>query len=204
QLWSGPDVANLDGRWPFPAVTVTPAPVQRPHPPAWYACGSPQSIGTALGRGLFPFIAVGVRGRAFVEQSVAAFAEERDRRGLAAGSVRFGAQVLAHVSADPAEVERAAAAGRLMYRITNRLMAGTQRVRAALVDVSGTEPASDVPTEQITSGSLLGDDGHVAAQLAWLERMGVTDLSLNFRYGGLDTASVRASMERVASLAGLD
>ena len=29
KLWSGPDVSNQDGRWPFPAVTVTPQPVQQ-------------------------------------------------------------------------------------------------------------------------------------------------------------------------------
>ncbi len=91
-----------------------------------------------------------------------------------------------------------------MYRITSRLMAGTQRVRASMVDMSGTEPASDVPTEQVTSGSLVGDDEHIRSQLAWLERIGVTDLSLNFRYGGLDTASVHRSMARVAAVAGLD
>ena len=90
-----------------------------------------------------------------------------------------------------------------MYRITNRLMAGTQRVSAGMVDMSGTEPAADVPTEQITSGSLVGGDAHIKSQLAWLEEAGVTDLSLNFRYGDLDTASVRRSMERVAELAGL-
>jgi hypothetical protein len=43
----------------------------------------------------------------------------------------------------------------------------------------------------------------VRSQLGWLEEIGVTDLSLNFRYGDLDTASVRHSMERVAALAGL-
>ncbi len=72
-----------------------------------------------------------------------------------------------------------------------------------MVDMAGTEPGADVPTEQITSGSLIGDDDHIRRQLAWLEELGVTDLSLNFRYGDLDTASVRRSMERVAELAGL-
>jgi alkanesulfonate monooxygenase SsuD/methylene tetrahydromethanopterin reductase-like flavin-dependent oxidoreductase (luciferase family) len=203
KLWAGPDVSNEGGRWPFPAITVTPEPVQRPRPPAWYACGSPSSFGIALDRGLFPFIAVGVRGAAFVEESRRAFEAERARRGLAAGSTRFGAQVLAHHGGDQAEVERGARAGRLMYRITARLMAGRQRVRAGLVDMSGTEPSSDVPTEQVTSGSLVGDDDHVRRQLAWLAEMGVTDLSLNFRYGDLDTTSVHRSMERIAELADL-
>jgi len=202
KLWAGPDAANPDGRWPFPPITVTPAPVQRPRPPAWLACGSASSFGTALDRGLYPFIAVGVRGRAFVDEFRRAFEAECARRGTDPRSVRFGAQVLAH-HGDAAEVERGAQAGRLMYRITGRLMAGTQRVRAGLVDMSGTEPSSDVPTAQITSGSLLGDDDHVRTQLAWLEGLGVTDLSLNFRYGDLDTASVRRSMARVAEVAGL-
>jgi len=202
KLWAGTDVAVEDGRWPFPPITVTPRPVQQPRPPAWLACGSAASFGIALDRGLYPFIAVGVRGRAFVEEFRRAFEAECARRSVAPASVRFGAQLLAH-HGDAAEVERGAQAGRLMYRITGRLMAGTQRVRAGLVDMSGTEPSADVPTEQIVSGSLLGDDSHVRAQLAWLEGLGVTDLSLNFRYGGLDTASVRRSMERVAELAGL-
>jgi alkanesulfonate monooxygenase SsuD/methylene tetrahydromethanopterin reductase-like flavin-dependent oxidoreductase (luciferase family) len=202
KLWAGPDAANPDGRWPFPAITVTPAPVQRPRPPAWLACGSASSFGTALDRGLYPFIAVGVRGRAFVEEFRRAFEAECERRGTDPRSVRFGAQVLAH-HGDAAEVERGAQAGRLMYRITGRLMAGTQRVRAGLVDMSGTEPSADVPTAQITSGSLVGDDTHIRGQLAWLEGLGVTDLSLNFRFGDLDTASVRRSMERVADVAGL-
>ena len=203
KLWNGADVENRDGRWPFPPITVTPEVVQRPRPPAWYACGSPRSFAIALDRGLFPFIAVGVRGRGFVQESRLAFEEACARRGSDPRSVRFGAQLLAHHGEDAAEVERGAQAGRLMYRITNRLMAGTQRVRAGLVDMSGTEPASDVPTAQITSGSLVGDDQHLESQLAWLEAIGVTDLSLNFRYGDLDTASVRRSMERVARLAGL-
>jgi len=76
-------------------------------------------------------------------------------------------------------------------------------VREGLVDTSGTEPSADVPTERIVSGSLLGGDEHVRSQLAWLEALGVTDLSLNFRYGDLDTTSVRRSMERVAEVAGL-
>jgi alkanesulfonate monooxygenase SsuD/methylene tetrahydromethanopterin reductase-like flavin-dependent oxidoreductase (luciferase family) len=203
KLWSGPDVSNQDGRWPFPAITVTPQPVQRPRPPAWYACRSARSFGTALDRGLFPFIAVGVRGRAFAEEFRRAFEEECARRGKDPASIRFGAQVLAHHGTDQAEIERGAHAGRLMYRITNRLMAGRQRVRAGLVDMSGTEPAADVATDQITSGSLVGDNDHVLGQLAWLAEMGVTDLSLNFRYGDLDSPSVHRSMERVAELAGL-
>jgi alkanesulfonate monooxygenase SsuD/methylene tetrahydromethanopterin reductase-like flavin-dependent oxidoreductase (luciferase family) len=202
KLWAGPDAANPNGRWPFPPITVTPATVQRPRPPAWLACGSPASFGTALDRGLYPFIAVGVRGRTFVEEFRRAFEAECERRSTDPRSVRFGAQVLAHHGDEP-EVERGAEAGRLMYRITGRLMAGTQRVRGGLVDMSGTEPAADVPTAQITSGSLVGGDEHVRDQLAWLEALGVTDLSLNFRYGDLDTASVRRSMERVAALAGL-
>jgi len=203
KLWSGPDVSNQDGRWPFPAITITPRPVQRPRPPAWYACGSARSFATALERGLFPFIAVGVRGRSFAEEFRRAFEEECARRGKDPASIRFGAQLLAHHGEDEAEIERGAHAGRLMYRITNRLMAGTQSVRTGLVDMSGTEPAADVPTEQVTSGSLVGDDGHIRSQLAWLEEIGVTDLSLNFRYGDLDTASVRRSMETTAELAGL-
>jgi alkanesulfonate monooxygenase SsuD/methylene tetrahydromethanopterin reductase-like flavin-dependent oxidoreductase (luciferase family) len=203
KLWSGPDVANPDGRWPFPALTVTPRPVQRPRPPAWYACGSASSFGVALDRGLFPFIAVGVRGRRFVEDYRRTFEEECQRRGLDASTLRFGAQLLAHHASHPAEVERGAGAARLMYRMTSRLMTGTQRVREGLVDLSGTEPSSDVPTGQIVSGSLLGDDDHLRRQLAWLKTIGVTDLSLNFRYGDLDTASVHRSMERVAELAGL-
>jgi alkanesulfonate monooxygenase SsuD/methylene tetrahydromethanopterin reductase-like flavin-dependent oxidoreductase (luciferase family) len=203
RLWSSPDVSNQDGRWPFPTITVTPQPVQRPRPPAWYACGSAASIAAALDRGLFPFIAVGVRGRAFTEEFRHVFERECARRGRDPRSVRFGVQVLAHWGDDGAEVERGVEAGRLMYRITSRLMAGTQRVRAGLVDMSGTEPASDVPSEQVVSGSLVGAEDHVGSQLAWLEDLGVTDLSLNFRYGGLDTASVRRSMARVAAMAGL-
>jgi alkanesulfonate monooxygenase SsuD/methylene tetrahydromethanopterin reductase-like flavin-dependent oxidoreductase (luciferase family) len=195
RLWAGPDAASPGG----PPITVTPSPVQRPRPPAWLACGSPASFGTALDRGLFPFIAVGVRGRAFVEDMRGMFLAECARRGADAGSIRFGAQVLAH-HGDP---ERGARAARLMYRINARLMAGTIRVREGVADLSGTEPASDVPAEQIASGSLVGDDAHLAAQLRWLEDVGVTDLSLNFRYGDLDTPSVRRSMERVAALAGL-
>jgi alkanesulfonate monooxygenase SsuD/methylene tetrahydromethanopterin reductase-like flavin-dependent oxidoreductase (luciferase family) len=202
-LWSGADVARPDGRWPFPTLTVTPQSVQRPRPPVWYACGSPRSIAGALDRGLFPFIAVGVRGRGAVEEPRRVFEAECARRGQDARSMRFGVQVLAHHGDDEAEVERGARAGRLMYRITSRLMAGTQRVRAGLVDMSGTEPAADVPTEQIASGSLVGGDDHIARQLDWLQGIGVSDLSLNFRYGNLDTASVRRSMERVAALAGL-
>jgi len=202
RLWAGPDAANPDGRWPFPAITVTPLAIQGPRPPAWLACGSPGSFATALDRGLFPFIAVGVRGRAFVEEFRRAFEAECGRRGVDPRTVRFGAQLIAH-HGDAAEAERGARAGRLMYRITGRLMAGTQRVRGGIVDLSGTEPSADVPTAQITSGSLVGDDEHVRRQLAWLEELGVTDLSLNFRYGDLDTASVRRSMERVAELAGL-
>jgi alkanesulfonate monooxygenase SsuD/methylene tetrahydromethanopterin reductase-like flavin-dependent oxidoreductase (luciferase family) len=203
RLWSGPDVSNPDGRWPFPAITVTPQPVQRPRPPAWLACGSPRSFATALDRGLFPFIAVGVRGRSFVQEFRGLFEAECARRGTDPRSVRFGAQVLAHHGDDRAEVERGAQAGRLMYRITGRLMAGTQRIRAGLVDMSGTEPTADVPTEQVTSGSLVGGGDHVRSQLAWLEELGITDLSLNFRYGDLDSSSVRRSMEQVARLAGL-
>src|SRR5215471_947949 len=37
KLGSGPDVSNSDGRWPFPSITVTPTPIQRPRPPAWLA-----------------------------------------------------------------------------------------------------------------------------------------------------------------------
>lgn len=202
-LWSGPDVASADGRWPFPAITVTPSPAQRPRPPAWYACGSSQSFGIALDRGLFPFVAVGVRGRGFVEDARRTFEAACAERAVDPGTVRFGAQLLAHHGEDAAEMERGAAAGRLMYRITARLMAGTQRVRAGLVDMSGTEPSSDVPTERIVSGSLVGDEDHLRSQLAWLRELGVTDLSLNFRYGDLDPASVRRSMERVAEIAGL-
>ncbi len=202
ELWSGTDVERSEGRHRFPPITVTPQPIQRPRPPAWYACGSAGSFAIALDRGLSPFIAVGVRGRAFVEAYREAFERECARRGVDPRSIRFGVQMLAHHGGGR-EVEHGAQAGRLMYRMTARLAAGTQRVRAGLVDLTGTELQADVYTEQITSGSLIGDDDHVRSQLAWLEGIGVTDLSLNFRYGDLDTGSVRRSMERVAELARL-
>src|SRR5947208_7727094 len=113
RLWTGPDVSNQDGRWPFPTITVTPQPLQRPRPPAWLACGSVGSFATALDRGLFPFVAVGVRGRGFVEEFRRAFEEECRRRRTDPRSIRFGTQVLAHHGDDEAEIERGARAGRL-------------------------------------------------------------------------------------------
>src|SRR5258708_35735518 len=47
RLWSGQDVPNGGGRWPFPAITGPPSPAQRPRPPARHPWGSPPSFGTA-------------------------------------------------------------------------------------------------------------------------------------------------------------
>src|SRR5205807_5823693 len=115
RLWSGPDVSNPDGRWPFPTITVTPQPIQKPRPPAWYACGSAASFGTALDRRLFPFVAVGVRGRAFVEDFRRTFEEGCARRNEDTASVRIGALVLEHHGIEAAADVRWEQAGCTIY-----------------------------------------------------------------------------------------
>ena len=203
KLWAGPDVEHSGPHWSFPTLTATPACLQQPHPPLWHAAGSPNSFASALDRGMNSFIAVGLRGRGFVDQFRAVFEEECRKRGLDPAGQLFGAQLLAHSASDPAEVERGVEAGRQMYTLTSRLMANRQRVSAGLIDSSERTDAEQVPDEQILSGSLIGGEEDLRRHLEWLEEIGVTDLSLNFRYGDLDTPSVHHSMREVARVAGL-
>ena len=203
KLWGAPDVSHQGPHWSFPPLTATPSPVQRPHPPLWHAAGSPSSFASALERGMSAIIAVGLRGRGFVEEFRRAFEEECRKRGLDPAEQRFGAQLLAHAASDAEEVERGAEAGRQMYTLTARLTANTQAVRAGMVEPGERSESDRVPSETILGGALIGDEEVLRRRLEWLEEVGVTDLSLNFRYGDLDTPSVRHSMREVARLAAL-
>ncbi|MQA79815.1 MAG: LLM class flavin-dependent oxidoreductase [Streptosporangiales bacterium] len=185
-----PDVSHTGQHFSFPPITLAPRPLQSPAPPLWLACGSEQSVKNALGRGMNIALTAGIEGLSKAEQLIRAI----DDQSKASGErPHVAVQCNTYISANDEANNRAAMETLYINRLASQLRTGTHTVRNGLLaepPVGEGEPS----VETILSSTLIGTEEQVAKKIATFESMGVTHLSVTFRFGRLSDEEVRASM----------
>jgi alkanesulfonate monooxygenase SsuD/methylene tetrahydromethanopterin reductase-like flavin-dependent oxidoreductase (luciferase family) len=196
-LWTRPDTPFSSSQYDVPALTVTPAPVQRPHPPLWMACGSAGSIGAALDKNCNVVVNVGNRGPGLVEQLRSVFDEQCERRGIDPVTRTFAAQTHGYLVEGQADEDVVVRSSGHLHRVQARLRRDGQGLVGGVNDASGREEGE--PTfEGHSSASLMGSAEHMRRQAQRFADLGVTDLFVTYRFGEMQTPRVRESMQAVS------
>ena len=98
------------------------------------------------------------------------------------------------LSPDEEANNRAVMDSQYINRMSGQLRTGAQKVRDGVL----TDPpvADDEPdVETVLSSTLIGTEEQVARKIATFEAMGITHISLTFRFGRVGDDEVRTSME---------
>ena len=171
---------------------LVPALTQRPHPPLWMTCGSPDSVRAALRRGMRVVIPGGLSAHGAALR--AAFVAECEARGLDPSKEPFGVLTHAALAERPEEIENAVELGAFFQRTVSRMRRGCD----AYLDAE--DLAAPFDRQAWLDAHPVGDQERLRIQLARFAELGVTDLFLQFARGRLQAEHIKRSMRIFASL----
>jgi alkanesulfonate monooxygenase SsuD/methylene tetrahydromethanopterin reductase-like flavin-dependent oxidoreductase (luciferase family) len=178
--WAGKPVTDGEG----PPVTLSPLPLQYPHPPLWVAAFGPKALAQAGRLGL-PYVASPLES---LERLEANYAAHRAEAGAAGHSDSGAVPVLrtVFVHDDPS--------------VCARVHAGLERQAAALAR-SGAAAFRRAHSEDVDDWALIGEPARVADAIAlYRERIGVTHLVARVQVPGATSADIDRALEGLAAL----
>jgi alkanesulfonate monooxygenase SsuD/methylene tetrahydromethanopterin reductase-like flavin-dependent oxidoreductase (luciferase family) len=182
EAWAGKPVAPDDGE--APPVTLSPLPLQRPHPPVWVAAFGPKALAQAGRLGL-PYLCSPIEPLPILERNHAA---HREALAAAHGELALPVPLMRTVF-----VHRDAA---VLRRVRDGLELQAQalaRAPAAAIRRAGASPLED--------RAIVGEPDAVRDGLArYRERLGMTHLVARTQIPGADEAETQASLEHLAEL----
>jgi len=193
KLLAEEDVSWESPYYKFPATTITPRPVQKPHPPIWFAAMSAPSIEKAV-LGGFNVITTPLREpfEKVVEQA-GGFARGVEKAAGAADDLRLSMLVMLFVtesdSQKQAMLEHALGRHR---RFVNVYQTAGEVHRGAIkpYDV-------DLTLEQIETNLIIGPPRHCREKLEKYAKQGIHNMQLNMDFGAAH-AEVMRSLETFA------
>jgi len=193
----------------IPEVRVIPKPVQRPHPPLYIVCVSPDTIESTALRGL-PMLNSILRGP--IDQLVTqrdAYVNACKKGGrsdaeIAALLGRWGVSRHIYVAPTDAQAQAEARDAEMWYQEALRrflIPDNIERVHPLLQPGFRTlaERMGKITWEQLVAETLaIGSPDTVATKLEEMQRLGVGEVLCWMNFGGLPQARVRRSMEMFA------
>jgi len=197
-IWHSDEAVSFEGDfWSFDSSFVWPRPVQRPHPPIWYAAMTEPSIEAAVRGGYhvtnWPFLAPMSR----VATVADVFHRTREEAGGVRGEQQLGILRGVHVAETEAAARRQIEQALLNHRINQRLHYFTQRA-----DPHGyvyPEPLEQEPTaDEIYDNLIMGTPEQCLEKVEQYHELGVDQLLLMFDFGPSHEDVVR-SMELFAT-----
>ena len=193
----------------IPEVRVIPKPVQRPHPPLYIVCVSPDTIESTALRGL-PMLNSILRGP--IDQLVTqrdAYVNACKKGGrsdaeIAALLGRWGVSRHIYVAPTDAQAQAEARDAEMWYQEALRrflIPDNIERVHPLLQPGFRTlaERMGKITWEQLVAETLaIGSPDTVATKIEEMQRLGVGEVLCWMNFGGLPQARVRRSMEMFA------
>ena len=178
--WAGRPVCDSEGK----PVTLSPLPLQRPHPPLWVAAFGPKALAQAGRLGL-PYLASPIETLTRLEANFTSHREQGARAGVATPpEVPVMRSVFAH--RDVALCSR-------VHEALARQAAALSSSRAASMRQRSAPEVEDF--------ALVGEPERVAAQIThYRERLGLTHLVARVGVPGLASAELEASLDELAAL----
>jgi alkanesulfonate monooxygenase SsuD/methylene tetrahydromethanopterin reductase-like flavin-dependent oxidoreductase (luciferase family) len=163
----------------FDALTITPRPVQKPHPPIWIAAMHEQSIGWAVSNG-YPVMTTPLRDPfAAARMQADAFVKARTQAGPFAAGLRMSMLRNAYVGTDEADIREKVRFGLQKQRQFANVFntpGEVDRGKIKLLDVPITE-------EEIANNIIIGSPQQCVDKLARYEALGIDNLMLNMNFG---------------------
>ena len=193
----------------IPEVRVIPKPVQRPHPPVYVVCVSPDTIEATALRGL-PMLNSILRGP--IEQLVTqrdTYVKACKKGGRSDAEIssllsRWGVSRHIYVASTDAQARAEARDAEMWYQEALRrflIPENIERVHPLLQPGFRTmaERMGTITWEQLIAETLaIGSPDTVAAKIEEMQRLGVGEVLCWMNFGGLPQAHVRRSMEMFA------
>ena len=201
KAWTQDTVSHQGKFYQFPEVSITPRPVQRPHPPIYVACFSEPTIRFAARSGFnvifAPFAATMVFGS--LKNAVAEFKKESE----AAGHSGRQAMCSYFVNVTDNDADTLATKNRLLKYFHAILPAFPDDRETApphiryFVDIVDRLKAM-TPEDLGARSVMTGDPEHCMDVLRDCHEAGIEEVILYFGFGGLDHQETLKSMDRVA------
>jgi alkanesulfonate monooxygenase SsuD/methylene tetrahydromethanopterin reductase-like flavin-dependent oxidoreductase (luciferase family) len=176
----------------LPPTTITPRPVQQPHPPIWFAAVTPGGIDYAVSIGLH-VMTTPLRGsfEKVMAQTDAFFgAMEKYKQP----DLKMSMLIMMFVTKDQSDIRRLAELALERHRrFLNMTTTGGTVKRGAIVPFE-----SDISVEEIEKNLIIGPPEFCIEQLAKYEALGIHNLQLNMNFG-CGNEDVLGSIERFAT-----
>ena len=178
--WAGKSVTSGDGD----PVTLSPLPLQQPHPPLWVAAFGPKALAQAGRLGL-PYLASPIETLTRLEANYRAHREEMER---AQAPRTLEVPVMRTVFVHPD------------VQVCARVHAGLTRQAAALTR-SATTAIRRSGSEDVDSWALVGEPAAVSdAIVRYRERLGLTHLIARVQVPGAEPHDIQTSLDHLAAL----
>jgi alkanesulfonate monooxygenase SsuD/methylene tetrahydromethanopterin reductase-like flavin-dependent oxidoreductase (luciferase family) len=179
KLLSEADVTWDSRFYKLPPTTITPSPVQRPHPPIWFAATTPEAIEYAAGRS-FPVMTTPLR-ESFgkVEAQAKAFFRGQERGEGRAKGARLSMLIMLFVTESDAQREHLIdhAVGR--HRRFLNVFGGEGEVERGAIKLY----ESDLPRDEIARNLIIGPPEYCIEQLSAYAALGIHNIQLNMNFG---------------------
>lgn len=182
EAWAGKPVAASEGGDP---ITLSPLPVQRPHPPIWASAFGPKALAQAGRLGL-PYLASPIEPWA---RLVSNYAAHREAVLAAHGAREMEVPVMRTVFAHRD------------VRVCARVAAGLERQAAALAS-AGSAAIRRAATAGLEEFALVGEPAEVADGIArYRSELGVTHLVARMQLPGAEERDVMECLDHLAEIA---
>ena len=193
KLLSEEEVSADGDFYKFPATTITPRPIQQPHPPIWFAAMTPGGIDYAVSLDM-PVLTTPLRDPfETVKVQAGAFHESKNRHDKPA--LTLSMLVMIFVTKDDRQRDEIVdhAVGRHRRFLNMFTTPGTVE-RGAIVPIE-----SDLTREEIAQNLIIGPPDFCIERLKLFEEQGIDNLQLNFSFGA-SHEEILTSMHDFASL----
>jgi alkanesulfonate monooxygenase SsuD/methylene tetrahydromethanopterin reductase-like flavin-dependent oxidoreductase (luciferase family) len=173
------DVSWSSKYYNFPSLTITPRPVQKPHPPIWIAAMHAPSISWAVENG-YPVMTTPLRDPfAAAKMQAEAFTGAKAKAGGRANALRMSMLRNAYVSTDEADLREKVVMGLQKQRQFANVFntpGEVHRGKIKLIDVAVTET-------EIANNIIIGTPERCIETLERYRALGIDNLMLNMNFG---------------------
>jgi alkanesulfonate monooxygenase SsuD/methylene tetrahydromethanopterin reductase-like flavin-dependent oxidoreductase (luciferase family) len=193
KLLSEEEVSWRGTYYDFPTLTITPRPVQRPHPPIWIAALTAESIADAARKG-FSVMTTPLRETFGVARDQANAFKAAACQAIPSGSGQRLAMLRnCYVGESARDIDEKAVLGVLKQRQFASIYSGPGEVTRGQIRLSQIE----VSPEEIRNNIILGTPDQCAEKIAEYSELGVDELHMNMNFGA-SHRDVMRSLERFA------
>jgi alkanesulfonate monooxygenase SsuD/methylene tetrahydromethanopterin reductase-like flavin-dependent oxidoreductase (luciferase family) len=204
KAWTDPEIFSWQGKYyNFPAVSLWPVPLQKPHPPLVYSANSTESaVVGAKNRAMIGTIHLYNRNAIqMIKDVIAAYREQARSDGWVPAADRFLIGLQTCIADSDEEAQRLLApALDYQYNVLSGTFNAQKREIARTKPGYGQSPVEDRPPtleERLANRIVLcGSPQTVVGQLRNLrDELGVGVVSMQFQVGNIDDGPVRAGMK---------